>query len=83
MAWAGCMAFVSLRFDYHEASVPAKARPSASTAIMGEFWNTSRLSLESEFLRDLAGAVAFLHSAIDPELPVSLIGYSFGCSLLA
>jgi alpha/beta superfamily hydrolase len=66
---------VTLRFDYRDGgNDPAR---------LAAFWKTSRTDTEAEWAHDLRAAVAFLGSAVTARLPRALIGYSFGCTLLA
>jgi alpha/beta superfamily hydrolase len=72
---------VTLRFNYR--GVGGSDGPPADPAEhLARFWETSRAPDEIEYRSDLAGAVAFLRSVVGRELPLTLIGYSFGCTLL-
>jgi alpha/beta superfamily hydrolase len=67
---------VTLRFDYRD------TEPGGQMAQrFAEFWQTSRSSGERDRVDDLRGAVDFLRSSVGP-LPLALVGYSFGCTLL-
>jgi alpha/beta superfamily hydrolase len=73
---------VTLRFDYR--GVGASEGPAADVAgQLAEFWRTSRVNEEAGFAEDLATAVAFLRSVAGASVPLAMVGYSFGCSLLA
>jgi alpha/beta superfamily hydrolase len=70
----------ALRFDY--CGVGGSEGPRVTLAgHLAAFWQHSRLPDEPERRRDLAGAVDFLSVAC-PGVPLALVGYSFGCSLL-
>jgi alpha/beta superfamily hydrolase len=72
--------FISIRFDYR--GIGRSQGPPIETAKhLAEFWRTSHVSSETDFEQDLQAAVDFLRQA-DPRLPLALVGYSFGCSLL-
>jgi alpha/beta superfamily hydrolase len=76
------LGFVTLRFDY--SGVGASEGPVVDRAVqLTEFWQTSRTSEEVDFRKDLVAAATFLRQATDESLPAALIGYSFGCSVLA
>jgi alpha/beta superfamily hydrolase len=49
---------------------------------VAQFWETSYAPGELDLGQDLQAAVAFLRLAVGPALPLALVGYSFGCSLL-
>jgi alpha/beta superfamily hydrolase len=71
----------TLRFNYR--GVGASEGPSADiVARLAEFWATSRAPDERHLRDDLAAAVRYLRAVTDPDLPLALIGYSFGCTLL-
>jgi alpha/beta superfamily hydrolase len=72
----------ALRFDYR--GVGASEGPATDVAArLAEFWQTSRVDDEAGYAEDFAAAVEFLRSAVGTKLRPTLIGYSFGCSLLA
>jgi alpha/beta superfamily hydrolase len=48
---------------------------------LAEFWRTSHSPGERDFWLDLQGAVDFIRQSV-PGLPLALVGYSFGCTLL-
>jgi alpha/beta superfamily hydrolase len=73
---------VSLRFNYR--GVGRSEGPVTDLADqLVRFWQTSHVPDEVDYHRDLGGAIAFVRSAVDQTLPLALVGYSFGCSLLA
>ncbi len=74
---------VTLRFNYQ--GVGASEGPAVADVVgqLARFWATSRAPDEVCYQADFAGAVAFLRSVVGPGLPLALIGYSFGCTLLA
>jgi alpha/beta superfamily hydrolase len=73
---------VSLRFNYR--GVGQSEGPATDSAEqLAQFWQTSRVPAELEYDRDLAAAIAFLRPAVSRDLPLALVGYSFGCTLLA
>jgi alpha/beta superfamily hydrolase len=67
--------FVTLRFDYRDGG--------DDPAQLAAFWKTSRADVEAEWAQDLGAAIAFLRSVVPAGLPRALVGYSFGCTLLA
>jgi alpha/beta superfamily hydrolase len=71
----------SLRFDYR-GSGQSEGPPLDTPGHLARFWRTSHVPDEPAFGDDLAGAVAFLRDALGPGVPLALVGYSFGCSLL-
>jgi alpha/beta superfamily hydrolase len=73
--------WATLRFNYR--GVGRSEGPRVDVARhMAEFWHTSHVSGEMDLWQDVRGAVGFLREAVDPDLPLVLIGYSFGCALL-
>jgi uncharacterized protein len=71
---------LTLRFDYR--GVGRSQGPQIDvTRQMGEFWQTSHVSGEMDFWRDLKGAGDWVRQSA-PNLPSALVGYSFGCALL-
>ena len=72
---------VTLRFNYR--GVGGSEGPTEDrNAHFQRFWQTSRTEVEAQYLGDLCGAVACLRGAASASLPLALIGYSFGCTLL-
>ncbi|HEV3449448.1 MAG TPA: alpha/beta hydrolase, partial [Gemmataceae bacterium] len=51
------------------------------TRHLAEFWQTSHVPGEMDFGQDVQGAVDFVQQTA-PDLPLALVGYSFGCALL-
>ena len=49
---------------------------------MAEFWKTSHVADEMDLWQDVQGAIDCVRQAVGFELPLGLIGYSFGCALL-
>jgi alpha/beta superfamily hydrolase len=73
--------FVTLRFDYK--GVGGSEGPAMDTAAhLAAFWETSQAPDDPERANDLRDAVAYLRGVIGPTLPLALVGYSFGCTLL-
>jgi alpha/beta superfamily hydrolase len=73
--------FVTLRFNYRGAGASEGAAADPGTQL-AEFWRTSRAPDEPRYQADLDGAQTFLRAAVGRDLPLALIGYSFGCTLL-
>jgi alpha/beta superfamily hydrolase len=72
--------FVTLRFNYR--GVGRSEGPPADVAThLTRFWETSHVPGEADLWQDAQGAVDFVQ-ALAPGLPLALVGYSFGCSLL-
>jgi alpha/beta superfamily hydrolase len=72
---------VTLRFNYR--GVGGSEGPAVDPAVyLARFWETSHVPEEGEHRADLVGAVDFLRAVVGREMPLALIGYSFGCSLL-
>jgi alpha/beta superfamily hydrolase len=71
---------ITLRFNYRGVGQSEGPRIDV-TRNLAEFWRTSHLADELEWRHDLDGALTRLRQATG-ELPVVLIGYSFGCVLL-
>jgi alpha/beta superfamily hydrolase len=71
---------LTLRFDYR--GVGRSQGPQIDVSEhMAEFWKTSHAPGELEFWKDLQAAKDFARQ-VTPELPLALVGYSFGCALL-
>jgi alpha/beta superfamily hydrolase len=72
---------LTLRFDYR--GVGRSQGPVVDVARhLAEFWRTSHVAGEMDLSQDLQAAVDFIDQA-DPGVPLVLVGYSFGCVLLA
>jgi alpha/beta superfamily hydrolase len=72
---------VTLRFDYRGAG--RSEGPAIDVARhLAEFWSTSHVADEMDCRFDLEGAVRHLEEVVGPDLPLALVGYSFGCVLL-
>jgi len=73
---------VTLRFNYR--SFGGSEGPAVDVVErLAWFWATSRAPDEDAHQADLIGAIAYLRGIVGPELPLALIGYSYGCSLLS
>jgi uncharacterized protein len=73
---------VSLRFNYR--GVGRSEGPATELAEqMVRFWQPSHVADELEYHRDLDAAIGFVRSALNRDLPLALVGFSFGCTLLA
>ncbi len=71
---------LTLRFDYR--GVGRSQGPAIDVARhLAEFWRTSHAPGEMDFWQDVQGAVEFVQQN-SPGLPLTLVGYSFGCALL-
>jgi alpha/beta superfamily hydrolase len=73
---------VTLRFDYRGTGA---SHGTSGLAIeqLADFWQRSRLDEELDYRRDVTAAAAILRRSTGEKLPLTLVGYSFGCSLLA
>jgi alpha/beta superfamily hydrolase len=72
---------VTLRFNYRGVGRSEGPRMDV-IGNMAEFWQTSHVRDEMDLWLDVQGAIDFARQAAGPELPLALIGYSFGCALL-
>jgi len=71
---------LTLRFDYR--GVGRSQGPQVDVArYLAEFWQTGYAPGEMDFWQDVHGAAEFVQQAA-PGLPLTLVGYSFGCALL-
>ena len=71
----------TLRFNYR--GVGGSDGPAADVAAsLAAFWQTSRAPDEPHYQADLNAACTFLRSTAGHDLPLGLVGYSFGCTLL-
>jgi alpha/beta superfamily hydrolase len=73
--------FVTLRFNYRGVC-GSEGPPLDTAAHLARFWETSRVPDEAHHQDDLAAALDFLRSVAGDHLPLALVGYSYGCSLL-
>jgi alpha/beta superfamily hydrolase len=72
----------TLRFNYRGAG--GSEGPAIDVARhMAIFWETSHVPDEMELRHDVQAAADFLRGATTADLPLALVGYSFGCTLLA
>jgi alpha/beta superfamily hydrolase len=75
------LGLITLRFNYH--GVGGSEGPAADTpAHPAQSWPTLREPDEIRYQPDLVGALGFLHVVVGRALPLVLIGYGFGCTLL-
>jgi alpha/beta superfamily hydrolase len=73
--------FATLRFNYR--GVGGSEGPAGDVAAsLAAFWQTSCGPDEPYYQADVNAACAFLRSAAGHDLPLGLVGYSFGCTLL-
>jgi len=71
----------TLRFDYR--GVGGSEGPAVDVAEhMATFWTTGHVPDEMTLAEDVQAALAQVRQAAGQDLPVALIGYSFGCALL-
>ena len=71
---------LTVRFDYR--GVGRSEGPRIDVAgNVAEFWRTSHVAGEMDFWRDLQAAIELARQTC-PGLPLTLVGYSFGCALL-
>jgi alpha/beta superfamily hydrolase len=71
----------TLRFNYR--GVGQSEGPAVDVAAhLARFWQTSHAPDEADLWRDVQGAADFVSRAAGSDLPLALVGYSFGCSLL-
>jgi alpha/beta superfamily hydrolase len=73
--------FVSLRFNYRGVGRSQGPRIDLKKHL-AQFWQTSHVTDEMDFYHDAQAAVDHLRQVTGPQLPLALIGYSFGCALL-
>ncbi len=72
---------VTLRFNYR--GVGGSEGPAVDTvAHLARFWETSHVPDEAHHQDDLTASLDYLHMLTDDALPLALVGYSYGCSLL-
>lgn len=72
---------LSLRFNYRGVGQSQGPRRDVSRDV-ARMWETSHVDGEMDLHRDLQAATTFLRATVGPELPLALVGYSFGCALL-
>jgi uncharacterized protein len=73
--------FATFRFNYR--GVGHSQGPAVDVARhIAEFWQTSHVPGEMDLWQDVQGAADFVREAVGPDLPMALLGYSFGCALL-
>jgi alpha/beta superfamily hydrolase len=72
---------VTLRFNYRGVGRSAGPRMDVIGNV-AEFWKTSHVPDEMGLSQDVQGAIDCVRQAAGPEMPLALIGYSFGCALL-
>jgi alpha/beta superfamily hydrolase len=73
--------FVTLRFDYR--GVGRSQGPQVDVAQhLAKFWQTSSAPGDKHFWQDLQAATQFMRQTTF-GLPLTLVGYSFGCALLS
>jgi alpha/beta superfamily hydrolase len=72
---------VTLRFNYRGVGRSEGPRMDVIGNV-AEFWKTSHVPDEMDLSHDVHGAIDCVRQAAGPDLPLALIGYSFGCALL-
>jgi alpha/beta superfamily hydrolase len=72
---------VTLRFNYRGVGRSQGPRMDV-VGQLAEFWKTSHVPEEMDLWQDVQGAIDCVRHAGGPDLPLALIGYSFGCALL-
>jgi uncharacterized protein len=72
---------VTLRFNYRGVGRSEGPRMDV-VGNVAEFWKTSHVPDEMDLWQDVQGAIDYARQAAGSELPLALIGYSFGCALL-
>jgi alpha/beta superfamily hydrolase len=70
-----------LTFNYRGIGDSEGDRPDVGRHL-AEFWKTSHVDDETDYVDDLIAAAEFLQDVAGKNLPLSAIGYSFGCSIL-
>jgi alpha/beta superfamily hydrolase len=71
---------ITLRFDYRGVGRSQGPRIDLDRHL-AEFWQTSHAPGEMDFWQDVQAAAEFVEQ-VAPGLPLTLVGYSFGCALL-
>jgi alpha/beta superfamily hydrolase len=72
----------TLRFDYRGAGRSDGPRLDVARHL-AEFWATSHVADELDLAQDVQAGVDFVRQAVGDAAPLMLVGYSFGCVLLA
>jgi alpha/beta superfamily hydrolase len=72
----------ALCFNYRGVGASEGEAPDV-TADLAEFWATSHVAHEANYKDDFRAAVNELLALVGTNLPTALVGYSFGCSILA
>lgn len=73
---------LTVRFNYR--GVGGSDGPTRNVAAhLGQFLATSHVPDEQDLWQDVQAAALFARAAAGSHVPLALIGYSFGCSLLA
>jgi alpha/beta superfamily hydrolase len=72
----------TLRFNYRGAG-RSEGPPIDVAQHMALFWETSHVPDEMDLRHDVQAATDFLRRAAAAKLPLALVGYSFGCTLLS
>jgi uncharacterized protein len=72
---------VTLRFNYRGVGRSEGPRMDVIGNV-AEFWKNSHVPDEMDLSHDVQGAIDYARQAAGPDLPLALIGYSFGCALL-
>jgi len=71
---------VTLRFNYR--GVGNSDGPAAGVADLASFWRDSHVEGEKDHGQDVRAAADFLLGVAGPGVPLALVGYSYGCTLL-
>jgi alpha/beta superfamily hydrolase len=72
---------LTLRFDYRGVG-RSEGRRLAGAENYATFWQTSHVPEEMHLAADVASAASHLRTILGSDLPLALVGYSFGCALL-
>jgi alpha/beta superfamily hydrolase len=71
----------ALAFNYRGVGESGGSTPDVA-AHLAEFWATSHVPEEPAYAADLRAAVEAMQEMTGPCLPLALVSYSFGCSIL-